>query len=399
MPRGDSIPRWGPPPPPTTTGADPEPTPEPRPLWKPSAMSVRAQPELLERDGEVEELTAALEDARGGTGRLVVIEGAAGIGKTRLLRVVREIAEAIGMRVLAARGTELERDFPFAIVRQLLEPAVAAAEPARRAELLAGAARAAGSVLGIDPPAGGGEIDPSFATLNALYWLVSNVAESHPTVLVVDDAHWADAASLRSLRFVLPRLEDLPVLLAVAARPPEPDAPGGELLAALSADPAARLLRPRALTGSAVAELVRATLAADAHDDFCAACAEATGGNPFLLRELLRELAAGGSAGGAGEGQRVREVAPATISRSVLLPLARLGEDPASLAAAIAVLGDDASLGHAAQLAGLERADALEGAGVLAAAGIIEPERPLRFVNPLIATAIHADLPAGERAA
>src|SRR4051812_18185566 len=214
MPGGDSIPRWCPPRAPMTTGADPEPTPEPRALWKPSAMSVRAQPELLERDAEVEELTAALEEARSGAGGVIVIEGAAGIGKTRLLRVVREVAEAIGMRVLAARGTELERDFPFAIVRQLLEPALAAEAPARRAELLAGAARPAAAVLGIDQPAGGVDLDPSFATLNALYWLVSNVAESHPTVLVVDDAHWADAASLRSLRFVLPRLEDLPVLLA-----------------------------------------------------------------------------------------------------------------------------------------------------------------------------------------
>src|SRR4051794_41833879 len=111
-------------------------------------MSVGTQPELLERDAEVEELTAALEDARAGHGRLVVIEGAAGIGKTRLLRVVREVGEAIGMQVLGARGTELERDFPFAIVRQLLEPALSAEEPARRAGALAGRARPAGGPLG-----------------------------------------------------------------------------------------------------------------------------------------------------------------------------------------------------------------------------------------------------------
>src|SRR3954463_11540573 len=127
-------------------------------------MSVGTQPELLERDAEVEELTAALEDARAGHGRLVVIEGAAGIGKTRLLRVaravggaigVREGPEAIGMRGLGERGADLDRDFPFAIVRQLLEPALAAEEPERRTELLAGAARPAGAVLGVHSPAGG----------------------------------------------------------------------------------------------------------------------------------------------------------------------------------------------------------------------------------------------------
>src|SRR5438270_13097463 len=77
---------------------------------------------LLEREAELDELQAALEDARGGAGRLVVVEGAAGIGKTRLLAAARETAGRTGMRALQARGSELERDFPFSLVRQLFEP-------------------------------------------------------------------------------------------------------------------------------------------------------------------------------------------------------------------------------------------------------------------------------------
>src|SRR5215213_8092675 len=79
--------------------------------------SVRA-PELLERDQETSELDSALAHARGGTGQVIVVEGPGGIGKTSLLAVAREA----GMLTLHARGSELERAFPFGIVRQLFEP-------------------------------------------------------------------------------------------------------------------------------------------------------------------------------------------------------------------------------------------------------------------------------------
>src|SRR2546423_1492219 len=148
-------------------------------------MPVRAEPALLERDAERDVLVAGLGDARDGHGALLVIEGAAGIGKTRLLREARETAERMGLRVLAARATELEGDFPFGVVRQLFEPALAGAEPDRRGALLAGAARPAAPVLGVELGGGAataaqGIADPSFATLNAFYWLVSNPAPAPP---------------------------------------------------------------------------------------------------------------------------------------------------------------------------------------------------------------------------
>jgi predicted ATPase len=93
-------------------------------------MSVLTEAELLERTDEVEALQAAVAQAAEGRGLVVVIEGPPGIGKTRLLREARTAAERLGMRTLAARGTELERDFPFAIARQLFEPALAGAETA-----------------------------------------------------------------------------------------------------------------------------------------------------------------------------------------------------------------------------------------------------------------------------
>ncbi len=209
-------------------------------------MTAGTEAGLLERDAELAALEAAIEDARRGAGTLVVVEGPAGIGKTRLLRAARERAAASGMAVLTARGSELERDFPLGVVRQLLEPAVRGEAARRRDDLLAGAAQPAAAVLGMAEAAERDVFaDPSFATLNALYWLVSNLAEAGPLLLAVDDAHWADSASLRFLRFLLGRLEDLPVTLVVAARPSDPAA-DAELLAALAADAGPRLLRPRA---------------------------------------------------------------------------------------------------------------------------------------------------------
>ncbi len=82
--------------------------------------SVRA-PELLERDQETSELDSALARARDGTGHVIVVEGPGGIGKTSLLAAARATARGAGMLTLHPRGSELERGFPFGIVRQHIE--------------------------------------------------------------------------------------------------------------------------------------------------------------------------------------------------------------------------------------------------------------------------------------
>ncbi|MDX6642766.1 MAG: hypothetical protein QOD76_728 [Solirubrobacteraceae bacterium] len=363
-------------------------------------MPVR-ESSLLERGAELDQLQAALDDARTGAGRLVVIEGAAGIGKTRLLNAARETAERTDMQVLTARGTELEREFPFALVRQLFEPPMHAASSQRRAELLEGAARFAAPIVGVqsEDAAHGGDpaVDPSFATLSALYWLTSNLAEDRATLLAIDDVHWADRPTLRLLKFLLPRMEDLPVLVVLAARPSEPGAAAE--LAELPADSAAHVLRPHALSLGAASELVRDWLSAEAHDEFCAACHHVTGGNPFMLRGLVAELAAEGSSGTMDEAERVRDVAPTSIQRAVLVRLARVPDEAQRLARAAAVLGDDVDPRQAGALAGLDRDTVALAADALAAADVLEPGRPLRFVHPLVRNAVYADLPGAEAAA
>ena len=105
---------------------------------------------LLDRGDELDTLEAALAAARAGRGGVVVLEGAAGAGKSALIAATSQKARKDGLRVIGARGGELERDYPFGVIRQLYEPVLASVNPKRRARLLAGAAAPAAWVLGMN---------------------------------------------------------------------------------------------------------------------------------------------------------------------------------------------------------------------------------------------------------
>src|SRR5262249_52764890 len=115
-------------------------------------MHALGQPDvLLEREHEVARVRASLSAVAARAGGTLVIEGAAGIGKSRLLEAARAGAPDLGVRVLAARATELEHGFPFGIVRQLFERALLEADGGERERWLAGAAALASQVLAGTP--------------------------------------------------------------------------------------------------------------------------------------------------------------------------------------------------------------------------------------------------------
>ncbi len=150
-----------------------------------ASSSRRDDASLLERGHELASLAGLGTAARDGEGRIGLIEGPAGIGKTRLLAEGRRCAEEEGFQVLAARGSELERELPFGVVRQLFEPVLI--DPGAHANLLSGAAAPAKPVFA--PPrdtAGlseGG--DASFAALHGLYWLSVNLTAQRPLLLAI----------------------------------------------------------------------------------------------------------------------------------------------------------------------------------------------------------------------
>jgi DNA-binding CsgD family transcriptional regulator len=355
---------------------------------------------LLERHQELERIGAALTEARTGHGTFVVIEGQAGIGKTALLAATRAMAAEQGMRVLRSRGTELERDFAFGVVRQLFEPPLAEASEAERGHLLHGGAGVAAGLLafpdapvvGTDTPPG---VDPSFAIWHGLYWLCANLAAVGPLCLVVDDAHWADAASLRYLAFLLTRLEELDVALVVATRPREAGTDAG-VLATLATDPVAEVIRPAPLTSAAVAQLVESRLGVP-DPRFVDACLAATRGLPFLMRELVEALSVGRIAPTAEAAAHVEEIGAHTIGRSIRLRLRQLPKHAGLLARALAIL-EQSDLHQAASVAGIGDAEAADAAERLANAGIFKRGRPLTFIHPIVRSGLYSDLTGAERA-
>jgi hypothetical protein len=219
--------------------------------------------------------------------------GEAGLGKTRLLEAVRGLAEEAGLRVFAARGAELESSFPFGLVRQLLEPPLAQLGDGDREAAFEGAAGLARGLfehpeLEARPVAGDAA---GFAALHGLYWLVANLADHGPVALLVDDAHWADPASLRFVEYLARRVSGLPVALVVAVRSGEPAAVEERLLG-LESSAVASVLQPPPFSARAVGRRVRERLGAEPDEAFSRACLDATGGNPLFLEELLRELEA-----------------------------------------------------------------------------------------------------------
>jgi DNA-binding CsgD family transcriptional regulator len=357
---------------------------------------------LLERDRELEQVAGCLQRALRGRGGALVVEGPAGIGKTVLLAAASELADGEGFCVLRARGAELEREFAFGVARQLLEPVLAAASEEERAVLLAGAPGLAARLLGLPGAHGGsggaGAVppDPSFAVLHGLYWLCANLAAERPVALVVDDAHWADSASLRFLAFLLPRVQELRLAMLLAARPAEAG-PDGVLLAALTVDPATEVVTLGPLTTAAVASLVAVGLGAEPEPGFAAACWHATGGTPFLVGTLIAALRDEQIAPVTASAAKVQTVATATLGRWALLRLHRLGSDAAYLARAVAIL-ERAELADAARLAGLAPSEAMTAAELLVRAGVLE-EGPLAFVHPILRAAVYGEIAAAARAA
>ena len=311
---------------------------------------------LLEREGEVERLAAAIAVARDdGRGAVVVVEGAAGLGKTALLRHAGSLAS--GLRVLSASGSELEHEFGFGIVSQLFE-------------------RAPGTDLIATLEVHGDR----FAALHGLYWLAANLAAEQPLLLAVDDAQWADEPSLRFLAYLARRVEELPIVVLIAVRPPLP----GEdrtILDTIAA--AATMLAPAPLSETAIATLA----GRDADPAFVSAVHTATAGNALLVRELLA----------TSDGSLGLRASEPSLARRVTLRLSGLGAAGPALAAAVAVLGDGAELAVAARLAGVGEEAARAAAAELVAADLFEDDPLLRFRHPLIRAAVAERLPAVER--
>jgi DNA-binding SARP family transcriptional activator/tetratricopeptide (TPR) repeat protein len=348
----------------------------------------RAAEDLVEREHELAAVDDALQRAAGSQGSLVLFEGPAGIGKTRLLEHLRARAEDRGALVLEARAGVLEREFAFGVVRQLFE--------AVPAEVLEGAAAPARVVLS---DAEGPEDLPgegSFPILNGLFRLVERLAASRPLTLCVDDLQWSDPASLRFIAYLARRISGLPVLLGATVRTGEPDADDA-LLGGLAQEPVAVALNPRPLSIDANRQLIAQHLGRKPDAAFASACHGVTAGNPLLLGQLLSALSAEDVVPDADHVATVQAIGPRAVGRTVSLRLARLRPPAAGVARAVAVLGEHPGLAAIAKVAGTDELSAATAIQALARAEILRRDEPLGFVHPLIRDAVYAELPGPAR--
>jgi DNA-binding CsgD family transcriptional regulator len=359
------------------------------------SLSRTANTRLVDRDSELADLSGRLDAVRTGPGSVVVIEGPAGIGKTALLGFACTRASDQGIRVLTGRASEFEQAYPWGVVRSLFAPALGAPD-GEHGGLLAGAGRLADVALGLrHAPTEGFAASPEAmgAALHGLYWALANLAGDEPLLVAVDDAQWADGPSLRWLRYLATRVEDLPVLLVIALNPAE-HAGERQLPLALTTE-ATTLLAPAPLSTAGTRSVVDEQLGTDS--GLAEACHAATGGNPFLVHAVVDELREENGRPSASALEDVPDIESVAISRAVVRRLARLPPEAGELAAAVAVWGTKPRLVQAADLADIDHDTAVRAADSLAAAALIGASEPLEFVHPVVHAAVYSSIPAHRR--
>ncbi len=347
-------------------------------MWGP--VDTKSAPELIEREQALAAVSDSLDSTASGGGGALLLEGAPGLGKTEIIASASRLASDRGISVRVARGGELEQSFVWGIAR----------------ELLAGAARELGDVsaagqaaLGL---AAGGSEDP-VAVAFALSELCADLSSDQPLALLVDDAHWADPLSLGWLAYLAPRIRELPVGLILAARPRDPRRPPE--LAVLAGRDGVRVQQLMPLSREGAGEFVRRKIP-DVDEVLADQCHSATGGNAFLLSELLREL-------------RIRNwpvaeldvssIAIDRVDRVIERRLAAAGPNAERLAGVAALLGSSAALADAAVVGGLDAGDAHRAADALRAADVLEEAAGGRlvFTHPLIRNAVQRSVPSGQQ--
>ena len=337
-----------------------------------------------------------VDGAAAGKFGLAVVEGRAGAGKSALLDALAGQAAARNFRVLRAAGLELERDYPFGSVRQLFEPAMHELDPSVRRELFAGAAALAEALLA-GRRTGAQLVDPGFALLHSLYWVLVGITDLGPLALVVDDLQWTDRLSLRFLAFAIRRCEGLPLVVALAHRELAANEQAEALAAVLSGP--ALVIRPTALSSRSIGLLLAQAVGRKLEDEVVAEAERLTEGNPLYVRELADSFRSAARADVEDQRGLLRSSAPSAVGRRVRIAFARLDGPAQALATAAAILGDEIPLHRAAALAGVDHEDASAAADALVRAEVLVVGEPLRFRHPLVREAVLESIDPRARAA
>jgi predicted ATPase len=274
---------------------------------------------LRGRGPEVAGLAEVLDLVAAGRPALALVEGEAGIGKTRLLDGVLEDARARGMQVARGRAEELEQNRPFGLAAAAFGCVRWSADP-RRAAIADLLARPWGDMGPITVTSDPGLL---FQVVDAFTDLAEALALTGPLVIGLDDLQWADSSSLLSLGAVVRRMAGLPVALVGCLRP-LPHGADLDRLTRLLETAGARRLWLAPLPVAAVHDLVADAVAAEPGPTLLAEAAGA-GGNPLFITELIGALMQEGTVRiAAGRAEMAHVTLPPTLRLTVLRRLSFL---------------------------------------------------------------------------
>jgi DNA-binding SARP family transcriptional activator len=361
------------------------------------------------RERELEQLASALDDAFAGRGRLVLLVGEPGIGKSRLADELIAHARARRARVLVGRCWEAGGAPAYWPWVQSLRAYIRGTDREVLAAQLGSGAASAGQLLHElrelfpdlpEPP----ELEPEsarFRLFEALATLLRNAAAERPLVLVLDDLHAADEPSLLLLQFVARELGDSRVLLIGAYRDvdPVPTDPLTTALAELVREPVTTILPLAGLGEADVASFIELVAGeAPPGGRLAAAVHEETDGNPLFVGEIVRLLVAEGA---LREGDAPRLMIPQSVREVIARRLRRLPEDCNRLLVLASVLGREFRLDALARAGGVSEDVLLDLLDEAMAARVVSelPGSPgqARFAHVLIRDTLYERLTAARR--
>ncbi|MFW6074892.1 MAG: helix-turn-helix transcriptional regulator, partial [Chloroflexota bacterium] len=266
------------------------------------------KPELFGREAESKRIHRALDEARDGSGSLVLISGEAGVGKSALVEAILRAAREAGTRVLAGHCFDLSPGRPLSLWRDLLDGYRRAEHDGPHApDILDGNAA-------VD---GGEDREELFSVIRRF---ISTLTGEHPWVIVLEDLHWADSYSVDLLREISRSAGEHRLLMIATSRETAPsDTPFTQVIPALVREAPTHRIELRALRPGDIAEWVdyRYGPAAGDTERLVHFLVERTDGNPLLIQEMLNTLELDGTIERDGERWRIGDLQHARIPRLV----------------------------------------------------------------------------------
>jgi hypothetical protein len=371
----------------------------------------QARTVFVGRDRELRELLEALAEAESGRGRLILLGGEPGIGKSRLADELATRARDRGYRVLWGRGWEDAGAPPYWPWVQALRALLRSTDPDDARQQMGSGAVDIAQMLpevrelfaDLPAPTPGGSDSARFQLFDSTATLLRNAARASPLLVVLDDLQAADTPSILFLRFLASQISDMRVLLVGTYRDVEltPEHPLTSAIAEAAREPITRTIQLGGLAADAIGLFIRSTANITPHDYLVAAVWRETTGNPLFVGEAIRLLAAEGRLGEVADLRTLRVAVPAGVRAVIARRIGHLNDGTARALGLGAALGPEFSLDVLRRIGDYEVDEALDLVDEAVQAGLLVPvagvQGRYRFSHDLVRETLYEEQPPGRR--